>query len=253
MKKKEDLKILYIQIRSDELTRQEEFQEFVRFSGLAEVQFTVINVFDTPVFAADMLSQFDALFIGGSSDDPDDTTKFDPVIYPFIGSLEAIIKYAADNSVPTFASCLGFQVGADVLGGEVIVDKEHMEMGTYDLTLSDEALQDPLFAGLPKIFPVISGHKKRAKTLPPGALLYASTELCPIHCFRLEGKPFYAFQFHPELDSGDLIARIHRYSNKAYFSNQEHVQELIDAVRPVPLANTLLKRFVDVVLLGDVL
>ncbi len=245
------MKILYIQIRSDEQTREEEFQEFVRFSGLHEGQFTVINVFDTAYFEPTLLDTHDALFIGGSSDDPDDTVKFDPKIYPFITSLESIIQYAADNNVPTFASCLGFQVGTDVLGGEVVLDKEHMEMGTYELTLTEDAKQDPLFADMPPTFLAISGHKKRATKLPPGAILYISSELCPIHCYKLEGKPFYAFQFHPELDQEDLIARLRRYKDKSYFDNHEHVERLIQAIRPTPKANSLLKKFVDRIILGQ--
>jgi GMP synthase (glutamine-hydrolysing) len=62
------LRILYLQIREDRPTRIEELQEFVFYSGLAQQQFTTLNVFDTPCFGADTASKYDAVFIGGSSD-----------------------------------------------------------------------------------------------------------------------------------------------------------------------------------------
>ena len=68
MKKTSDLKILLLQIRDDEITMEEEFYEFVQFSGLAAEQFTVLNTFITSDFDVSAIEHHDALFIGGSSD-----------------------------------------------------------------------------------------------------------------------------------------------------------------------------------------
>ena len=65
-KQKAELKILYLQIRDDAETREEELLEFVRFSGLSRDQFTVLNVFDTPRFEPDVMRGHDALFVGGA-------------------------------------------------------------------------------------------------------------------------------------------------------------------------------------------
>lgn len=84
-------------------------------------------------------------------------------------------------------------------------------------------------------------------TLPAGATLLAYSELCPYHAFRLEGKPFYAFQFHPEVDDRDLIARISRYCDRYQLGTAE-LEKLKQTARPTPYANQLIRRFVEVVL-----
>ncbi len=248
-KKKSDLKIFYVQIRKDQETRDDEFSEFVRFSKLEPSQFTVQNVFDAPHFEPEILDAYDAFFIGGSSDDPDDIVFLDPAEYPYITDLKRIIQYAAKHTIPTFASCMGFQIGAQVLGGEVIVDKKNLEVGTYPIFLTDIAKKDVLFADTSSPFIAVSGHKKRVKTLPPGAVPLAYSALCPFHAFRLEGKPFYAFQFHPEIDQRDMIARLKRYKDRGYFHPDE-VDKLIASIEDTSLANALVGTFVDRILLG---
>ncbi len=239
------MKILYLQMRKDKETADEEFAEFKRFSGIPAEQFNVLNVFKTPVFDCTTLDTHDALFIGGSSDDPEDTTYLDPALYPYITSCEQLIQYAYDTKTPTLASCMGFEIAIDVLGGEMIVDKEHMEIGTYTITLTDDGTTDPLFTNTPAKFTAVSGHKKRAKTLPPGAILLAYSELCPIHGFTFPDRPFYAFQFHPEIDVPDLTARLRRYITRGYVSDTQELAGLMTTFEPTPHANALVKHFVD--------
>jgi GMP synthase (glutamine-hydrolysing) len=245
-KKREDLKILYMQIRDDEVTKQEELDEFVRYSGLANEQFTVLNVFDTPEFGHGVMEGYDALFIGGSSD----ASVREPEKYSFVEPCGDLIKYCADESIPVFASCYGFQAAVEALGKKVILDKEHMEMGVYDIYLTDAVKDDLLFHDTPTTFAAVSGHKERAVELPEGAILLAYSELCPIHAFKLEGKPFYATQFHPEIDEKDLVTRITRYVDR-YFDDDGELANIAKNARPTPESNLLIKKFVDRVLLGE--
>lgn len=242
------MKYLYLQIRKDLETRAEEFAEFVRFSGLPAESFTVINVFETPVFDKQILDDHKALFIGGSSDDPEDKVEMPIDEYPYIISSEELIQYAYDTKTPTFASCMGFHIATWTLGGEIILDKEHKEIGTYDITLTDAALTDPLFSNIPQTFTAVSGHKKRATKLPPNAIHLASSELCPIHIYTFPDRPFYAFQFHPELDKPDLSARLVRYMDRGYFKNIDDCRTLIDSLEETPYANQLVKNFAQYVL-----
>ncbi|BAC08200.1 type 1 glutamine amidotransferase [Thermosynechococcus vestitus] len=237
------LRILLLQARGDRVTQQEELAEFIRLSGLAAEQFTVLNGFACDDFTADCIQGFDALFIGGSSD----ATVLKPDRYRFVPPAMDLILACIEQEIPVLASCFGFQLAVQALGAQVIVDREAMEMGTYPLYLTPAGVTDPLFAGFPNPFLAISGHQERALTLPAGATLLAYSELCPYHAFRLEGKPFYAFQFHPEVDDRDLLARIRRYCDRYQLSTAD-LEQLKQTARPTPYANQLIRRFVAVVL-----
>lgn len=243
-KQRDQLKILLMQIRDDELTRAEELAEFVRYSQLQPEQFTVLDVFQTPQFEETCIHEYDALFVGGSSD----ASVTQPDRYPFVPSTKRLLGYCWQQSIPVFASCFGFQAAVEALGGEVIVDKAAMEMGSYQMGLTAAAADDVLFQDVPDGFWAISGHKERAVTLPAGAIVLAFSDLCPYHAFRMAGKPFYGFQFHPELDAKDLAIRITRYQNR-YLDGGDQLTQILQSLQDTPIANGLIEKFVDRILM----
>lgn len=245
-KHRSQLKILLMQIRDDEQTRLEELDEFVRYSHLEPEQFAVLDVFKLRQFDATCLDGYDALFIGGSSD----ASVTQPERYPFVESAKRLLVYCLDQSIPVFASCFGFQVAVEALGGKVIVDKDRMEMGTYPLWLTDAAAEDLLFHDVPNGFWAVSGHKERAVVMPSGATLLAFSDRCPYHAFRMDGKPFYGFQFHPEVDTNDLVTRITRYQSR-YLDNDDHLSKILQNLQETPVSNQLIEKFVDRVLLAS--
>lgn len=239
-----NLRILYLQIRNDPVTRVEELQEFARHSQLNEKQFTILNVFDEPIFSSDCADAYDAVFVGGSSD----ASVLKPDQYPFIHPAKKLLKHCVEQSIPVFASCFGFQLGVEALGGIVIHDPQRMEMGIYPMQLTPAASEDQLFADIPDPFLVVSGHKERAIKLPPHTQLLAFTERCPYHAFKVMDKPFYGFQFHPEVDHHDLAARITRYQDR-YLESDGALQSILDNLHPTPESNQLIQKFVDRILL----
>jgi GMP synthase (glutamine-hydrolysing) len=239
------LRILYLQIRDDQTTRTEELQEFVFYSGLTKQQFTILNVFDTPCFEAAIASQHDAVFIGGSSD----ASVLKPLQYPFVEDAKTLLTYCVQESIPVFASCFGFQLAVEALGGQVIADPDRMEMGVYAMELSPAAQDDLLFHDISHGFLAISGHQERALTLPEQTVCLASTERCPYHAFKVIDKPFYGFQFHPELNPQDLATRIRRYQNR-YLADEEHLQQVLASLQETPDANQLIAKFIDRILLS---
>jgi len=238
--RRDHLKILLLQIRNDEVTRQEELAEFVRYSGLAPEQFTVLDVFVEPDFPTTCVEGYDALFVGGSSD----ASVLKPDQYPFVAAAKRLLVYCLGQEIPVFASCFGFQVVVDALGGEVILDREQMEIGSFPINLTDAAREDILLHDTPNPFWAVCGHQERAASLPAGAILLASSELCPYHAFKMVGKPFYAFQFHPEVDKADLAARITRYKDR-YLNDEEMLQNILADIQETPESNALIKKFVD--------
>ncbi|XHX81010.1 MAG: type 1 glutamine amidotransferase [Stenomitos frigidus ULC029] len=244
-KQRSQLKLLLLQVRDDAITCQEEFDEFVRYSHLKAAQFTVLNVFQTPAFDAACLNGFDALLVGGSSD----ASVTQPEQYPFVECLKRLLKHCLHESIPVFASCFGFQAAIEAIGGQVIVDVASMEMGTYPLQLTEAAQTDVLFYDVPNGFMAVLGHKERALSLPEGVILLAASALCPYQAFRVAGKPFYAFQFHPEIDPADLKVRLTRYQSR-YFDSTATLAAILNDLQETPIANQLLQKFVDRILLA---
>lgn len=246
MKTRDQLKILILQIREDEETMLEEFYEFVQYSQLHEEQFTKLNTYKTHQFPANIIDGYDALFVGGSSD----ASVLQPEEFMFVQHCKQLLRYCYQQSIPVLASCFGFQVAVEELGGKVEEDKSIMEMGIYPIQLTDAAKADPLFAGYPDNFWAVSGHKEHAVRIPDDALLYGYSELCPYHILRFKDKPFYAFQFHPEVDRKDLITRITRYQER-YLDDTKAVQQIIDrSTQDTHWANLIIKDFIDRVVLN---
>ncbi|UBF24075.1 type 1 glutamine amidotransferase [Kovacikia minuta CCNUW1] len=244
-KQRSQLKILLLQIRDDRVTCLEELDEFVRFSRLGREQFGVLNTFATPEFEPTCMVGYDALFVGGSSD----ASVTQPDKYPFVEDAKRLLVYCLKEEIPVFASCFGFQAAVEALGGRVVVDKPKMEIGTFPLQLTEAAEHDILFHDVPDGFWAVCGHKERAISLPQDAILLASSELCPYHAFRIANQPFYGFQFHPEVDPADLVSRITRYQSR-YLDSADTLTELLKDLQDTTIANQLIGKFVDRILLG---
>jgi GMP synthase (glutamine-hydrolysing) len=218
----------------------------MRYSQLDAEQFAVLNTFKTPAFEVTCIKGYDALLVGGSSD----ASVTQPERYPFVKDAKRLLLYCLEKSIPVFASCFGFQAAVEALGGRVMVDAATMEMGTYLLHLTEAAATDVLFHDVPERFWAVSGHKERALSLPEGAVLLAYSERCPYHAFRMAGKPFYGFQFHPEVDAADLTTRITRYQNR-YLESAEALAQILQGLQETPIANQLIGKFVDRILLSE--
>jgi GMP synthase (glutamine-hydrolysing) len=241
---KASLRILLMQIRDQARVRVEELESFVSFSGLHAPQIHVLNVFDTPAFGPEVLEGYDALFVGGASE----ASVLEPENYPFVQPSIELLRHCIASGLPVFASCFGFQLAALALGGTIVRDDKDYEMGTVAINLTKAAAKDPLFHDTPDGFRAVSVHKERSPATPPGCDLLAATEACP-HAFRVRGKPFWAFQFHPEVDRETLVERLTIYKS-SYTDGDDHLQEVLDAAVETPESNHLVSKFVDRVLLG---
>lgn len=246
MKKRDELKILLMQIRGDEATLEEEFLSFVQFSELREEQFDPINVYTTHDFDNTLINNYDALFIGGSSD----ATVRDEETYHFIPACKVLIRHCYQNNIPVLASCFGFQLAVKEMGSQVVLDKENMELGIHKIQLTAEAKTDKLLAGYPSEFYVVSGHQERADATPDSAVLLAKSDKCDYHLIKFKNKPFYCFQFHPEVNRSVFLARAARYQDK-YLDTENELQEVIEsATHETPWSNKLVKDFIDRIILN---
>jgi GMP synthase (glutamine-hydrolysing) len=101
------------------------------------------------------------------------------------------------GKIPILAVCYGAQLIAADTGG-MVMKSSTREYGKANLTINDPA--DPIFHGIPQDSQVWMSHSDTITTLPPNAVLLASTKEIPVAVFKMNLEfPIYCFQFHPEV------------------------------------------------------
>jgi GMP synthase (glutamine-hydrolysing) len=121
--------------------------------------------------------------------------------YPWLREESAWLSKALALGIPLLGVCLGGQLLAKAAGGRVT---KHVckEIGIFQVELTSQGREDPLFSGFPQQFPVFQWHGDTFSDLGPGVLL-ARGEPCRNQAFRL-GEAAYGLQFHLELTAGML-------------------------------------------------
>jgi len=250
MKKREDLKILLMQIRADESSRERELQAFLEFGKLNPDQIDTWKVFEEPHFDIAKIHKYDALFAGGSSDDPKDKLHLDEEEFPFMTDAMELFRYCKDNAIPVFASCMGLEIIFQAFGEELVFEKENPEQGFAEVRLTEAGKNDRLFKGLPDSFFGVSWHGKQAGKAPKGSIVLAETDVCPIHAFTYPGSKFYAFQFHPEFSDAALIDLLGTYASR-YKGGMEAFERVKADRKDTSVANSLVAKYIDDVLLAE--
>lgn len=147
------------------------------------------------------------------------------------------------RQIPLFAICYGHQLLGHALGCPVGDSPHGPEEGTVALSLTSQAAEDPLFAGLPNPLWVQVSHRQSVLELPAGAVLLAQSQRERHHAYRL-GRCAWGVQFHPEFDPEIQIAYI-RHAEEELRTAGYDPNELVAQIRPTPEAATLLRRFVQ--------
>lgn len=135
--------------------------------------------------------------------------------YPFIGDELQLIQKARKAGLPLIGICLGSQMLAQALGGRVYRGGTK-EIGWYNVTLSGQAQDDPVFSSLSgegsKALKVFQWHGD-TYDLPPGAVLLAGSALFPNQAFRIDDS-IYGLQFHVEIKEADVASWIKAYKEE---------------------------------------
>jgi len=121
--------------------------------------------------------------------------------------IEAILKEKAVLGI-----CLGHQLLASVLGGEVVMSLDSAEFGWSKITLTEAGMKDYLFKDVPTEFDVFEFHKDKVSLLPSNGINLATSPLCQIQAFRYASQPVWGVQFHPEIspEKAEKILRARR-------------------------------------------
>lgn len=232
-------RMLLLQIRDKQRVRQEEYDSFLRYGNLSPDQLDIHNVFDHPSFGPDILTGYDALMVGGASE----ASVLEPEHYPFVPESIKLLRYCIDSGFPVFASCFGFQLAVLALNGELIHDDTGFEMGTLPISLTAAAGDDVIMGDVPDGFFAVSVHRDRSVQCPAGAIELARTAAC-CHAFKVENKPFWAFQFHPEVDKATLVERLTIFKTH-YTEGDEHLEAVLAGAVETPFSNDLVRKFVE--------
>jgi GMP synthase (glutamine-hydrolysing) len=232
------VRYLLLQVRNpDDPMREHEVRCFARALRCPEKQIRVMDLIEHCPTPGE-LHEVDIVLLGGSGDYSVATGG------PWLDRALEAMRELAELAKPTFASCWGFQAMARALGGEVVKDLDRAEVGTHHLTLTDAGIDDAVFGPLGQRFLAQMGHEDIVDRLPDGAVLLASSDRVRHQAFRLEDRPIYCTQFHPELNRATLLDRLYRYPQYVKRIVGVPMDEFIQTCRESPETDTLLERFV---------
>jgi GMP synthase (glutamine-hydrolysing) len=235
-------KLLILQMRPEDATADSEFEAILRVGQLKRDQVRRIRLEqETPEVDLD---EYAAAIAGGS---PFDVSTPEAEKSKVQKDIEAFYKNLFDRMIPADFPFLGCCSGNGLLGQycETPISGRYSEpIGAVKITTTEAGRKDRLLSGLPEAFDALAGHKEACDQVPPGAVLLASSDTCPVQMFRI-GKNIYATQFHPEADSQEFILRIKTYKDYGYFAPEE-ADGLIAAVSQTdtPVAREILRRFI---------
>jgi len=228
-------KILLLQARADDL----KYQELNCFIEKSDIPKNVFTTFDltSQIPTPDILNGIDMLIIGGAGDYCVSKNDLENQKSGY-----KLIKEARKRNLPILGMCYGAHMLTAALGGTVEQNKASGEVGTYNITLSQEAQKDDIFKGSPKSFPVQLGHNDHITKLPKNAVHLASSPLSKNQIWKMKDENIYAFQPHLELDKKGFIERVNFYKDD-YIDSQEAYNAIIEKLKPTKEAEQILKRF----------
>lgn len=235
---------LIIQLRPEQQTADSEFEAFLRYGGLRGDEVVRARAERTGLPAIS-LDDYAAIIVGGSPFDMSTPEGAKSAVQTRLeeGFME-LLGRVVEADFPFLGSCSG----ASLLGhycGAKISGRYAEPVGGADISVTDEGRKDPLLEGFPDMFRALLGHKEACDDVPPGAVLLARSDACPVQMFRI-GSNVYATQFHPEGDPEGFTVRINAYKYHGYFA-PDTAEDLMATVarEETPLAKEILRRFVS--------
>ncbi len=140
--------------------------------------------------------------------------------------------------------CLGAQLIGEALGAK-LKHSPHREIGVYDVTLTKEAENDPIFSTFPNVFSVGHWHGDMPGLTPTTSIL-ATSQGCPRQIVRYS-PCIYGFQCHFEFTSESMEEMIvnstdelNRYKSLPYIENRATLRK-----HDFTQMNNLLFKFLD--------
>ena len=234
---------LLLTSRVDDTLAEQERAAFLRLTGLGADAVVHVRLEEGPVLPLDVTA-YAGVVLGGSPftvSEPDSAKS--ATERRVEGELTVLVRELVARQVPFLGLCYGVGATSLALGG--VVDRTYGEpVGTTTVRVTAAGRDDLLFGSLPEVFAAFVGHKEAATEPPPGAVVVATSEACPVQAYRV-GPCAWVTQFHPELEAEAFVQRIRAYAHLGYFRPDEQ-DAIIDVVRAADAtaAHDVLRRFV---------
>lgn len=131
------------------------------------------------------------IVLGGSMGANDDAEN------PWLTATKALIREGAVRRVPVLGICLGHQLCAVALGGEVVRNPRGQQIGVIPVGWTDEAAADELFGAMAGPVRAVQWNNDIVSRLPEGAVLLAETPAGEVQAARF-APTVWGVQWHPE-------------------------------------------------------
>ncbi len=127
--------------------------------------------------------------LGGSMGADDDAD------HAWLTPTKELIREAAAQQVPAWGICLGHQLVAVALGGQVGRNPRGQQIGVLDVGWTDA--EEPLFAEVPRPSPAVQWNNDIVTVMPEGAIVLARTPAGEVQAARF-APTVWGVQWHPE-------------------------------------------------------
>ena len=237
---------LLLATRSEDEAADDEYAGFLAAGDLEPDQLHRVRLEAAPMPPID-LNGYSGIIVGGSPFNASDSAEIKSSVQRRVeAELAALLDQVLARDFPFLGACYGVGLLTSHLGGRL--DRTWSEeAGPTWISLTEAGAADQLFAALVPTFQAFVGHKEACSELPPGAVLLATGQNCPVQAFRV-GNNVYATQFHPELTNAGILTRIRIYRESGYFDPDalDDVIAAIDAsivTEPAKLMKAFVSRF----------
>ena len=231
--------ILYVCVRPEEGAADAEHRSFRRALGVPVLDRW--NLLDRPLDRP-IADRYDGVVIGGS--------PFNVVVEErgdlqrrVEEDLEQIARDAADGPLSAMFTCYGIGVVTRMLGGTVGTAVPESTRAT-SIRITSAGADDSLFGPSAPEMSVLTAHKEGSIEPPPGAVLLATNDDCPVQAYRV-GDRLYATQFHPEVTPQDFVDRMAYYRTTGYFDPREYDLTAQRVLAASASGTDLLRRFAE--------
>jgi GMP synthase (glutamine-hydrolysing) len=165
---------------------------------------------------------------------------------PWLPAVRELVRLASAARVPTLGICLGHQLCAVALGGEIVVNPQGRQLGLLDVGWTDEAADDELMGGLVGPRRAMHWNDDVVNRLPEGALRLATASTGEVQAARY-APTVWGVQWHPEVDD-EIVAAWANDGGLAPAEKEQLIGELARARRALDEAwRPLAQRFADLV------
>lgn len=153
---------------------------------------------------------------------------------PWLPAVRELIRAAAEARTPTLGICLGHQLCAVALGGEVVVNPNGRQLGLTAVGFLAEAVDDPLLGAVIGPRRAMHWNDDIVSRLPEGAEQLATAGTGEVQAVRY-ADTVWGVQWHPEVDA-EIVAAWANDGGLAPSERERLVDELVRARRDLDAA-----------------